>query len=433
MANSPQGISQALRVAVLGVLYIIFIFVLPIYFGIHTRPITLRVIIFYYFIVFCVFAFLIKRNLSQRYEFEAEIQKLEERMNVLGNENASQYNKNAAIHEKIARYNNLKEVVEEVNSDLKLDSVAERIASIAFSFIASNRGTCLLYLVDTQHQKLVLFKSRKEDSSLVIKAKEGDIFDMWVLRHSNPLFIEDVRKDFRFDLSKHKLHEVRQVASLISAPFMNGQRLLGILRLDHPDSGFYSQDDLRFLTTICDMGAVALENSELFQNTQALAIHDSLTGFHTKGFFMGFLKEECKRSGRQKEAFSLLMLDIDFFKKYNDKFGHTAGDIVLRRISEAIRECIGTFRYTAARFGGEEFSIILSGMDKKQAALVAEAIRRRVAQEKVLLRRQHTSVTVSVGVATFPADAAEEVELISRADIALYDAKQKGRNRVCCI
>jgi diguanylate cyclase (GGDEF)-like protein len=182
--------------------------------------------------------------------------------------------------------------------------------------------------------------------------------------------------------------------------------------------------------TICDIGAVALENSELFQKTQDLAIHDGLTQLYTKGYFLERLKEECRRSIRQATEFSLLMLDIDYFKNYNDQFGHTAGDLILQKLSACISATLKDLNAVASRFGGEEFCVILDGVDKKKATAVANAIRERVQEEKLVLRRQETHVTVSIGVATFPADAIEEHEVILKADKAMYEAKQKGRNRV---
>ena len=289
---------------------------------------------------------------------------------------------------------------------------------------------CILYLVDEQTQVLSLFKTKKENEKLIIKSKKGDIFDLWVLRHTSPLFVEEARKDFRFDLDKLKIQDIRPISSLISSPLMSEHRFLGILRLDNPVSGFYTQDDLRFFVTICDLGGVALENCKLFQKMQDLAIHDGLTSLYTKGYFLERLKEEYKRSIRQNTTLPLLMLDIDHFKNYNDKFGHTAGDIVLKNLSLTIVEFLKDSSAIISRFGGEEFCIILPCIDKKEAHVIAERLRKKIEKTKIILRRQKTNITVSIGVATFPLDTRDEDELILRADKAMYNAKQKGRNRV---
>jgi diguanylate cyclase (GGDEF)-like protein len=339
---------------------------------------------------------------------------------------------NLSLKEKDLRYSSLANVLDKINLTLEIESVTETLAQEAFSLISKNRGVCILYLIDSQTQKLKLFKSKAEKEGLVIKAKEGDILDLWVLRHAVSLLIEDIRNDFRFDPDKLTLLEIRPVSSLASAPFLIENKQLGILRLDNQDPGFYSQDDLRFLVAISDLGAIAIENSELFKGTQDLAIHDSLTGLYTKSYFLECFKEEYKRSIRQSTPLSLLMLDIDLFKKYNDQFGHTAGDIVLQKLSRAITEPLIRLNPVTSRFGGEEFCIAIAGVGKKEALEIAESLRSRVEREKVILRRSETNITVSIGVANLPEDTMDEEELIRKADKAMYRAKKKGRNRVCC-
>jgi diguanylate cyclase (GGDEF)-like protein len=162
-----------------------------------------------------------------------------------------------------------------------------------------------------------------------------------------------------------------------------------------------------------------------------LAIHDELTSLYTKGYFLERLKEECKRGMRQNRVVSLLMLDIDYFKNYNDRLGHTAGDIVLQTLSHNIVDALKDLSPIISRFGGEEFCIVLPSQDKQKASAVAEQLRIRMEKTNITLRRQETNVTVSIGVASLPDDASDEDELVIKADRAMYEAKQKGRNRVC--
>ena len=377
--------------------------------------------------------YLFRKKSNKKYSLEYQTQDLQEKLNILNEEKSRELKGSLALKAKIMRYNGLKKVVEELNESLDLDSVADKLVSIASSLVSNNKGVCVLYLLDNQTHKLNLFKAKKPDKELVIRAKEGTIFDLWVLRHASPLLVEDIKNDFRFDLEKLTVQDTRPVSSLVSSPLISEHSFLGILKSDHQEAGFYNQDDLRLLVTICDLGAVALENSQLFQKTQDLAIHDGLTSLYTKGHFLECLKEECKRSIHQKTVFSLLMLDIDFFKNYNDKFGHTAGDIVLKNLSSNITESLKGLNPLVGRFGGEEFCVILKGIDKKKACHVAEGLRQRIEKEKIILRRNETGITVSIGIATFPSDGADEDELILKSDKAMYEAKQKGRNRVCCV
>jgi diguanylate cyclase (GGDEF)-like protein len=376
---------------------------------------------------------LLNKHIRRSRRFALRNEQLTESINLLEDENSKELNIQFALLEKIKRYNRLKSIIEDINQGLSLDLIAEHLATIAFSIIGNNKGVCLLYLVDNRTQKLNIFKSKKEDNDLVVKAKEGDIFDFWILRHASPLFIEDIKKDFRFDSEQVISHYTRPIASLISVPFISENKFLGILRLDSAQSGTYTQDDLRFLVTISELGAVALENGELFQETQELAIHDGLTSLYRKGYFLERLKEEVKKSLRKKIPISLLMLDIDFFKNYNDKFGHTAGDIILKNLSQNMTDALKGKGAIIGRFGGEEFSAILLGIGKKEAMVLAEELRQRIEKNRVILRRQITNVTVSIGVATLPQDANDEVELMIKADRAMYAAKQGGRNRVVAV
>jgi len=407
-----------------------FYFVLPAYLTFHFKIISLKLLFLYFLVNIIIIFYLLSKNSGKKYHIEYQMQVLDEKLNILNDQNIKESKNNVALQAKIIRYNSLKKIVEEINENLDLDSVAESLTSIAFSLISNNKGTCILHLVDIETQKLNIFKTKKEDNKLIIKAKEGDIFDYWVLRHNSSLLIEDIKNDFRFDLERLKLQDTRQIGSLISSPFISENRLLGILRLDNQEPNFYSQDDLRFLLTICDLAAVALENSILFQATQFLAIHDGLTSLYTKVYFLERLKEDCIRATRQKEIFSLLLLDIDFFKKYNDNFGHIAGDIVLKNLSQLINESLKEFRPIVSRFGGEEFCVILPNKDKKSAYKIACGLREMIEGEKIILRRQKTNITVSIGVATFPIDASDDESLIMKADKAMYEAKQAGRNKV---
>ncbi|MFH0855212.1 MAG: sensor domain-containing diguanylate cyclase [Candidatus Omnitrophota bacterium] len=433
MPKNTLGKHPALKITGYVIFLLFIYFLLPFYSVSRLGFLGLAILFLFYLINIAVGAAIFKRYSARIYSLDSLIQGLREKLNLLSIEYCKIQEINIALNEKHNRYNSLRGFLEKINQSLDLGKVADIIASGVFSLIGNRKCVCLLYLVDPQTQKLSLFKAKKEEPGLIIKSKEGSILDLWVLKHASPLLIEDIKNDFRFDLEKLKLQDPRDFSSLISAPFIVENKFLGIIRLDNKQAGFFTQDDLRFLVSISDLGKLALESSELFRKTQDLAIHDSLTLLYTKGYFSERLKEEFKRCLRQAMPFSVLMLDIDFFKNYNDKFGHAAGDIVLKEISRIIRESLSKFNAIISRFGGEEFCVGLSGMDKHGACDVAEALRERIGEEKIILRRTVSHVSVSIGVANFPADVTEEDELIRASDKALYKAKEKGRNRVCHI
>jgi len=337
-----------------------------------------------------------------------------------------------SLKQRVETYKSLKSIIEKLNQQSDLSTLAEILLDNLFNLIGKGKGNCILYLVDNSTQKLYIFATRKQDKMEVIKAKEGDIFDFWVIKHSTSLLVENTKNDFRFDFEIIQKQSQRTIGSLISSPLISQERLLGIIRLDNPLSYVYNQEDLRLLDTIADFSAVAIENTKLVEQTKELAIKDSLTGCFTKSYLMERIRDEFLKNIKQTKGLSLLILDIDHFKKYNDKFGHIAGDIVLRELGELLNKNIKD-KGMVFRFGGEEFCIILPDTTKQEAFEIGQKIINAVRKKTFLLRRHKTSITVSVGLASSPEDANSEDELIFKADYCLYQAKQKGRDQICCI
>ncbi|HZA93405.1 MAG TPA: diguanylate cyclase, partial [Gemmatimonadales bacterium] len=163
------------------------------------------------------------------------------------------------------------------------------------------------------------------------------------------------------------------------------------------------------------------QNEEL----ERLSTSDALTGLYNRRYLTQRLSEELVRSYRHKGSFSVLMADVDQFKKYNDAFGHPAGDEVLKKVANIL---LGSTRSVdcTARYGGEEFAVLLTGTSAEVASEVAERIRTRVEEQEFAGRK----ITLSIGIAEFPENGETADEVISSADEALYDAKRNGRNRV---
>jgi diguanylate cyclase (GGDEF)-like protein len=163
------------------------------------------------------------------------------------------------------------------------------------------------------------------------------------------------------------------------------------------------------------------QNEEL----ERLSTVDALTGLHNRRFLTQKLSDELLRSYREKCAFTVLMADVDEFKKYNDAFGHPAGDEVLKKVANILLGSIRAVDCTA-RYGGEEFAVLLTDTVGEGALQVAERIRARVAAEVFPGRK----ITISIGMAEFPVHGHTAEAVISRADEALYAAKRAGRNRI---
>lgn len=170
-----------------------------------------------------------------------------------------------------------------------------------------------------------------------------------------------------------------------------------------------------------------LEDAKL--QMERLAVTDGLTGLYNHRHFKEQLRQEIDRAKRHQHNLSLLMMDIDYFKFYNDNHGHPAGDDVLRNIAELILKNLRQID-VAARYGGEEFAVILPETNNKSAIIVAEKIRSIVEETKFPKEENQPngSLTLSIGIATFPGDSSGGIELVDTADRRLYKAKQKGRN-----
>lgn len=164
---------------------------------------------------------------------------------------------------------------------------------------------------------------------------------------------------------------------------------------------------------------------------QELAVRDGLTGLYNHRYFQEFLSTELARSQRYGRVFSLVMLDVDFFKHYNDSHGHVKGDRLLCALAQLLKECVRQSDIVA-RYGGEEFVVVLPETTREGALIFAEGMRQRIADYAFPHRETQPlgSVTVSLGVATYPQDGADGPTLINCADQALYRAKHQGRNTV---
>lgn len=331
------------------------------------------------------------------------------------------------LKKKLDRYSALKEMTELLSSSLHLRDVVHFVVEETFKIVGKSERM-LLFVIDEKRQELALIGSKKLDTDSKVKSKKGDVFDKWILENRRPLIISDIVRDYRF--LAHKKKAPRPFESLISVPMMLENRILGILRLETLGRNSYTADDLRILCVISDISAVAINNAYLYAKTEELAIKDGLTGLYVQRYFKERLKEEAKRADRKEYKFSLLMLDIDHFKYYNDKYGHAAGDIVLRHIAGSLQKFADTGDIIA-RYGGEEFAVILAKEDKRGAARIAEEMRRHIAKDAVMLRGSETHVTASVGIATYPSDAANSEDLIRTADANLYKAKKEGRDQIC--
>ena len=204
---------------------------------------------------------------------------------------------------------------------------------------------------------------------------------------------------------------------------------MGVINFARKGVGNFTHQDVKMMSLVSGQVALAIANSRLYTKTRELSVKDELTGINNRRHFQQMLQIEWKRAVRFQRKLSLTMIDVDHFKEYNDTFGHLQGDLALKTLGNILKKNLREVD-TVARFGGEEFVLLLPDTDKHGAIAVAEKVRMLVQQSNFVTDKNEDTrlVTISAGIATYPDDVAEMDDLIDRADIALYRAKEKGRN-----
>jgi len=200
----------------------------------------------------------------------------------------------------------------------------------------------------------------------------------------------------------------------------------GIILLEHVFEDIFTEDNLRFLTSIAAQVSIALENSSLYQQMRSMAMVDGLTGAYNRIYLYEILEKEIGASNR-RYPISIALFDVDNFKKLNDTYGHLFGDKVLQTIVRIAKEKIRKGDIVA-RYGGEEFVIVFNHLESSEAYKVVERIRRAIENETIEDNLVQTRVTVSFGISSYPAHADNVKDLIKCADIAMYRAKSSGKN-----
>jgi diguanylate cyclase (GGDEF)-like protein len=228
---------------------------------------------------------------------------------------------------------------------------------------------------------------------------------------------------------KAMVQSLAELSTDVIVPLRTDKGSIGILLLPKNGTGqTYGLQDIQYITRIVRFASIALENASLFRQ----ATTDRMTGLFSHHFFEKTLDEELERARRYKSTFSLVMFDIDHFKKFNDAYGHLQGDRIIREIAKLLCKSIRQVDFPA-RYGGEEFAVILPAVDVKGATVVAERLRKRVETFAFPSSDGGAAlhVTISVGVTEFEAESAyAPSEIIREADRALYQSKERGRNMV---
>ncbi len=236
--------------------------------------------------------------------------------------------------------------------------------------------------------------------------------------------LDELNREIASDPS---LATMNTVGPMLVVPLKGKGKLNGIIVLGERINGEeFREDEKEYLLNIASLAGIAIQNAYLYE----MATTDMMTRLKIHHFFQAALVEMRDRAARGRQPLSLIMIDIDHFKNFNDAYGHTCGDLVLIRVARVVMENVRQLD-VAARYGGEEFAVILNNTGLREAVTVAERIRKEVEKSRVSCGERDLGVTISLGVTEYrPGEDMDNRSIIERADRALYMSKNGGRNRV---
>lgn len=254
----------------------------------------------------------------------------------------------------------------------------------------------------------------------------GSTLNFWAGQFAKPLLIT-AGSDLTADA---ELATANALSAVVVPLFVRG-RVLGSLQLFGAKADCFTAEDAHLLWIMALVADNLLTREQTNESLLRFAFTDYLTGLRTRGYFEQQLELEFKRSERHNQGFALLMVDIDFFKSLNDRYGHHVGDRVLREVTSLLVTDMREVD-TVARYGGEEFVIILPETTEAEAEYVAQRLRRTIqdARFQTGVSEKGEKLTISIGISMYPADSQSSRGLIEAADAALYGAKKHGRNQV---
>jgi diguanylate cyclase (GGDEF)-like protein len=327
----------------------------------------------------------------------------------------------ADLDYRIMQLSTLFEVGKAISSVLDFVQLQNMILEIVVKVMRAEKGS--LMLLDESEKMLTIGVAFGLSDEVMkdTRVSLGEEVSGWVLETGQPLFVEDVENDFAFMAIK-KTGVSR--GTMMSVPLKAKDKLLGVLNLSRSVPKSFVQKDFELFKNLANQAAIAIENARLYR----YAVTDEMTKVYNHRYFQQRLDEELQRADRYDSQVSLIMLDVDHFKRFNDTYGHPEGDRVLKTVSKLIEKSVREVDIVA-RYGGEEFVVICPEKDGEGAIIPANRIRTTIEGYDFRINGEHVPITVSLGISNYPAQARSKPELVSFADIALYFSKEAGRNR----
>jgi diguanylate cyclase (GGDEF)-like protein len=323
----------------------------------------------------------------------------------------------------------LTDVVKTANSILEPRKVIELVVEKIRQLIPSEAWSLLM--VDEEKQELVFEAAlgAKGKEAAAIRPKIGEGVAGWVAESGKPAIVNDAARDPRFS-PKVDAKTSFETRSILCAPLISRGRTIGVLEILNKKGGPFSKRDLELVLTLVEPCAIAIENAILFQRTEQLTITDDLTRLFNSRYLNLYLGREIKRCKRHGIPLSVIFLDLDGFKSINDQYGHLAGSGTLTEVGGIL--ALGVRESDIlARYGGDEFVVVLPETPASGALVIAERLRRAVEEHRFLEPQGIAArISASFGIATYPDHALSPEGLIQKADQAMYRVKEREKNGI---
>lgn len=323
---------------------------------------------------------------------------------------------------------NLMEISNELYSILNLDQLINSALLTLVGQLSCQRTFALIYNQKEREYSHYYSKGFKSDILKNISMEVDHPIVKYFLKRPTPQLVQNMVKS---SAMRKTARQIKNLEIEIIAPLMHHGSLRGFIGCGAKlHQGSFDDADIQIFNILVNIISISISNAQMYEDVKEMSFTDAMTGLNNYRYFENRLIEEINRSMRNKSTVSLLMLDIDDFKNYNDELGHQAGDEALRTVGWILKNTVRDGDIVN-RYGGEEFAIIMPGMEKDLVEVLAERIRFKI--EEFPFYKQHVqpggNLTISLGGSTFPNDASNFENLINKADQALYYSKKAGRNR----
>jgi diguanylate cyclase (GGDEF)-like protein len=312
------------------------------------------------------------------------------------------------------------------------EELYRNILEISADLVRASRGSIMLVDNNGKNLRIAFCKGMNWYVARSITVRMGEGIAGRVAKSGIPLLVEDVEKDYRVRMANRPRFRTK---ALLCVPLKLKEKTIGVLNLsDKENMEVFKESDLDMLASFANLASLMIERAWTLERSsmlEKLSVTDYLTGLYNHRFLRNRLEEELCRSIRNKTSVTVIFIDLDFFKTYNDLSGHLAGDVALKKTADILTASVRDMDIVV-RYGGEEFCIVLPDTSKEEAEFVAERIRSEIENEKFINEENMPfgCLTASFGIATFPGDGHTYTTLIHSADLALYSAKTGGRNKV---